>query len=106
MRRSYAAYAAALRRHLGVDPGIRDDFGITLRDQSEDQHPGAVLGVVQALREELPHRLRMRAVMRRGAHGGGDARRNNRNNNLKVALMRSKDLLPQEPTNPRKKFRE
>src|SRR5262249_16865510 len=51
-----------LRRHLGVDAGVRHDLGIALGHRSKDQHAGAVLGVMQALGKELLHGLAMGAV--------------------------------------------
>ncbi len=48
---------------LGVDAGVGDDLGIALGDRGENQHPGAALGLVQPVREELPHRQRMGAVV-------------------------------------------
>ena len=52
-----------LRRHFRVDAAIGHDLGIAFGDRRKDQNPGAILGLVQALGEELPHGFDMRALM-------------------------------------------
>jgi hypothetical protein len=52
-----------LRRHFGVDAAIGHDLGIALGGRGKDQHSRPILGLVQALGEELLHGLGMRAFM-------------------------------------------
>ena len=60
-------------------PRIGDDLGIALGDGGKDQHAGAALGEMQALRQELAHCLSMRAAVHRllrhdaKPHAGNDS---------------------------------
>src|SRR6516164_11253798 len=47
------------RAHLGINSAVGNDLGIALRDGCKNQHTGTVLGKVDAVRQELIHRLGM-----------------------------------------------
>src|SRR5262245_52196548 len=58
-----------------MDARVGHDLGVALRGRRKDQHAGAVLGLVQAMGEELPHRRRVRAPVLGAARHDAEAYR-------------------------------
>ena len=60
-------------RHLGVDAGVGDHFGIALGQRHEDQHAGALGGDMDVAGQELLQRIVMRAAIAQRARHEPDA---------------------------------